>query len=397
MKKIVIIGAGIAGLYMGYQLSKKGHEVIILEKEKSLGGRMFTETVEMEGQVYHLEGGAGVVRDDEKLIIRLLKELKIPVSFWKSKTSILYHQNRNTEVLNYNYTEILENICHYANNDQPFLEAIDSCPITKKEKIGVILGTSYSELMIANGKDTCENNDFDEFLINSDHQYGKPQSWTSLVDRLEKEIIKRNGIIYHETPVLKIHSSFIETKDKEIDFDHLVITCPYHQFKKIQTTSIFDSWKKFMDRYHHETNYLRVYSYFEDDLNIPEKIASNLSIRRVIPISKRMIMSVYTDGVDATHIYQLCKLSSHQELNQLIRKELKMLLGKEIPNIKKNWCYYFYKGISNWNPSNLSVKEMVSKAQEFSDHIHFCGDTYSAHPGWIHGAIESSDQILKKI
>src|SRR5258707_12716506 len=41
----LIIGAGIAGLGAAYKLCKKGEEVIVLEKESFVGGRMSTITV----------------------------------------------------------------------------------------------------------------------------------------------------------------------------------------------------------------------------------------------------------------------------------------------------------------------------------------------------------------
>jgi protoporphyrinogen oxidase len=393
MKHFVLVGSGIAGLYLGYKLVKKGYDVTIIEKEKSLGGRMFSEKVETKDQVYFLEAGAGVIRSDEKHIQKLLKELKIPISFWTGKTDIIYHEKNKTEPLNYNYTELLENICQNASNDKTFLDAIDESDLSMKEKIGVMIGTSYSELFRANGKYICEDNDFTEFLINDhDYKFGKPKSWNELVERLEKEILSMGGVIYHEEPVVEIKSDSVITKTKVISYDELVITCPYHQFKKIKVNNQFDAWKDFMNKYHHETNYLRIYSYFEEDIEIPNKIATNLSIRRVIPISKRILMSVYTDGTDATYIHQL----NEKELNRLIRKELKILLGRKIPKIEKNWKFYWYKGISNWEPMDMSVDEIVKKIRNPLPSIYFCGDTYSLYPGWIHGALQSCDFILNK-
>ena len=45
-KKVIVIGAGIAGLAGGYALMKNGFSVTIFEKNSRVGGRMRTESVE---------------------------------------------------------------------------------------------------------------------------------------------------------------------------------------------------------------------------------------------------------------------------------------------------------------------------------------------------------------
>jgi flavin-dependent dehydrogenase len=44
-EKIAIIGAGIAGLYLGWRLRQKGYEVVILEKKDKIGGKACTALV----------------------------------------------------------------------------------------------------------------------------------------------------------------------------------------------------------------------------------------------------------------------------------------------------------------------------------------------------------------
>src|SRR6187200_2911788 len=41
-KRVVVLGAGIAGLVAAYELKQQGHEVIVLEAQNRVGGRVLT-------------------------------------------------------------------------------------------------------------------------------------------------------------------------------------------------------------------------------------------------------------------------------------------------------------------------------------------------------------------
>jgi monoamine oxidase len=41
-KKVVIVGAGLAGLAAGYELKRAGHTPVILEAQQRVGGRVYT-------------------------------------------------------------------------------------------------------------------------------------------------------------------------------------------------------------------------------------------------------------------------------------------------------------------------------------------------------------------
>ena len=46
MKRIAIIGAGLAGLTCGKALQQAGHDVVIFEKSRGIGGRLATRRAE---------------------------------------------------------------------------------------------------------------------------------------------------------------------------------------------------------------------------------------------------------------------------------------------------------------------------------------------------------------
>ena len=41
-KRVVVIGAGMAGLVAAYELKRQGHDVAVLEAQNRVGGRVFT-------------------------------------------------------------------------------------------------------------------------------------------------------------------------------------------------------------------------------------------------------------------------------------------------------------------------------------------------------------------
>jgi len=67
-KKVVIIGAGLAGLVAGYELKRAGHDVTILEARNRVGGRVLTlRTPFSDG--YFAEAGAARIPPDHDMTI----------------------------------------------------------------------------------------------------------------------------------------------------------------------------------------------------------------------------------------------------------------------------------------------------------------------------------------
>jgi monoamine oxidase len=77
-KKIVIIGAGMAGLSALYELSQLGHEVTILEARTWSGGRVHTLREPFSDGLY-AEAGAARIPDNHDLTLKYVKLFDLPL------------------------------------------------------------------------------------------------------------------------------------------------------------------------------------------------------------------------------------------------------------------------------------------------------------------------------
>jgi len=71
-KKVIIIGAGLAGLSAAFELSRLGHEVTLLEARLRPGGRVYTLREPFSDGMY-AEAGAARIPDNHKLTLKYIK------------------------------------------------------------------------------------------------------------------------------------------------------------------------------------------------------------------------------------------------------------------------------------------------------------------------------------
>ena len=70
-KKVIVVGAGMAGLAAAYRLRKAGADVTVLESNDHVGGRVRTET----SDGYLIERGAQLITSTYRNALGLVKEL----------------------------------------------------------------------------------------------------------------------------------------------------------------------------------------------------------------------------------------------------------------------------------------------------------------------------------
>jgi monoamine oxidase len=78
-QRVLIVGAGMAGLVAAYELRKLGHDVTILEAQRRPGGRVFTLRDPWSDGLY-VEVGAARIPDNHEITLRYVEAFKLPLT-----------------------------------------------------------------------------------------------------------------------------------------------------------------------------------------------------------------------------------------------------------------------------------------------------------------------------
>ena len=88
-KKVIVAGAGIAGLCCGYELMKSGHEVIVLEASGRHGGHVYTGRDGLSDGLYADLGAEHYTKPGYDLIFGYAKEFDLTVLPYPRRINML--------------------------------------------------------------------------------------------------------------------------------------------------------------------------------------------------------------------------------------------------------------------------------------------------------------------
>lgn len=92
-KKLVVVGAGLAGLAAAWQLRKDGHEVTVLEARNRPGGRVSTISKPFAEGLY-AEEGAAAYSESYTEAVKLIREFELEtIPYAWPEEEIIYHLN----------------------------------------------------------------------------------------------------------------------------------------------------------------------------------------------------------------------------------------------------------------------------------------------------------------
>jgi monoamine oxidase len=88
-RKVLILGAGMAGLVAGYELTKLGHDVTILEARSRPGGRVHTLREPFSDGLF-AEEGAARIPENHDLTLKYVNVFQLPLEpFYPSRMKIV--------------------------------------------------------------------------------------------------------------------------------------------------------------------------------------------------------------------------------------------------------------------------------------------------------------------
>src|SRR5262245_16337645 len=88
-QKVIVVGAGLAGLCAAYQLTRAGHEVLVLEAQRRAGGRV--ETLRDFAEDLCAETGATRIPDHHHFALKYVKEFGLELDPFLAPGAPVYH------------------------------------------------------------------------------------------------------------------------------------------------------------------------------------------------------------------------------------------------------------------------------------------------------------------
>lgn len=400
---VIIVGGGIAGLYMAHLCSKSCEvsKITLLEKNKQVGGRIFTvNDTDLQGNHVRYEAGAGRINSTHERTMWLLKTFRIQLAR-----------------INANYQYISENL-HFKSRKvyvamiHEVMSQTSSWPYHKLRSVS--FGHVCSEIL---GEEKAQ-------LAKAIFGYNAEFEAINAYDGLE--MFKRDfqgDVDYYvaigglDQLTHKMHKSLMRSKKFHAILDSFVTQVRYtkNDVKVTYTDVNGDKHIIHGDKLvcalpRNALNTL--FPKHTQTLNCVTPIALNRAygfvdpqwlqgvpittspgrIRQFIPINPRtgLAMVSYTDHRDAQY------WKKHEHNPELINHELKRLFGKEFPEAQKIKHYYWKAGIHVWKPRINSKKasEDVMFLEGKDAPLYVVGEAYSHHQGWIEGALETVERAL---
>lgn len=403
---VIIVGAGLAGLYSAYTIKKKSPKtnLLVLESNRRpyIGGRIGNDDFYGTNVVI----GAGVGRKDtDKLWLKLLKELNIKC---------------NEFTVNMHYSKQITNpidIKEYLHKLRSKYNSYKNPPsITFKQFATKHLGSKlYKDFVISTGYSDYEEEDVYEVLYHYQMEDNAPGwtaldiQWSSIIHSLCNKIGHQN--IFTSTKVEKID----KIEDNPCLFELTTTgkqtkTKTYYSNKIIIATRI-STVQKLLPKFKiykaiHGQPFLYIYAKFDKNSSeimsqlVPTYTIVPGPLQKMIPFSKSVYMIAYSDNTNAEFLQKYKENTYDNRIFFVKRVEEALGIIPNTIHITAIKHFYWPIGTHYYEPLDnenyISRPEFIREAQHPEPGMLVVGEDVSRRQGWSEGALESVENVLNK-
>jgi len=333
MFKHIIIGGGISGLYIGYQLLKKGQDFLIIEKNKE-NKKCYSKLCSLKYETnknddFTIEYGASVIHSNQPNIMKLAYELELTndLDLIGNPKMFRYHPFFSNEEMKKKVQEIDKKILSKLNIIPVDFTVKEACKAFLTNEEYEIYKTCYPEWYEVQGQNA---NVFFPYLKKiGEYMYFK----NGIQQIINKLIIKLKDYIIFDSDVKTItyqpYSQKYNIKIKGVkrlfECDKLYLCVSAKMAKQIEILNL-SSLEKYLELGKGVSS-MRFYVYFKNPINIDYKfIVGKFACKWSIKITDRMWLITYPDGKLADHLNSY----SEEQLIKLWIKEINMIFKLEI-------------------------------------------------------------------
>lgn len=385
----IVVGAGIAGLWIAEQLAVLGDTVTVLEQADYLGGRVITS------KQHGYEIGAGRVATRHKRVLALIKRFGLqtyPLSkgqLWKG----LNDPAPSPNTFGGPFLQVLSTLKH------SILESM-----TLRHLLTKLIGAEATHHFLIRFNYRAETetlradlalHSFQEEMRDGAGFVGVKGGLSQIIDGLAKACRAAGVKLHLGCKVTDVNDDYtVHTTTTSYKADRVILALPSEALKQLPCTRSLP-----LLRYLKMEPLTRIYAQTAGPWPFKQRIVTDSPLRYIIPIAPTMVMISYTESQDTRRFKGL----KDPELTSALQFELRRLFPMDpVPNIKWARAYEWSHGCTYWvpypNPYNPAT-ESKRALRPFPErpHLHLCNESFSLRQAWMEGSLEHAQALLDLI
>jgi monoamine oxidase len=446
-QKIIVIGAGMAGLSAALQLVENGHDVTVLEARTRPGGRVFTMRESFADGLY-AEGGAMQVFDSHLRAQRYIQQfgLEIDAIHPAPGASVVHVMGKRVEMKpgervawpfelkddersldarglweKYVVPAVIE--VSEAEAGDPMLRSLQKYDrITFSAFLRAQGASPAAAAILAVGLVSGLGEGADrvsalDLLREAAHRRARKDSFTIRggTDRLPKALAtKLGGRIRYGTPVVRLEQSANGVRvvalkagvPQSYEGDRIVCAIPFSVLRRLEVAPALPRDKQSTIQQLKYTSVTRVFiqvrTRFWLAAGLSPYASTDLPVmgiyeRAINQPGTRGILESYMAGAGARRAMALTERERLTTTLDGMAKVYPQIREQYEGGTSKSWDddEWSRGGYAWFEPGEMMALMPVIARQE--NRIHFAGEHASTQPGWMEGAIESAERVVDEI